>query len=98
MARLRSLPIWVRLVTALLLLVAVTVGGMALWSTYEQERFAQDQARAFATSATRIALAGLTTAMMAGDRALIATLVEEIQRTGDIESLNVIVGPKVREQ
>jgi methyl-accepting chemotaxis protein len=97
-ARLSSLPIWVRLVAALLLLVAVTIGGMAFWSAREQERVAQEQARAYATSATRITLAGVTTAMMSGDRALVAALVEEIQRAKNIESLNVLVGDKVREQ
>ncbi|MFI5119144.1 MAG: methyl-accepting chemotaxis protein [Thermoanaerobaculia bacterium] len=98
MERLLSLPIWVRLVAALLLLVAVTMGGMAFWSAREQERVAQEQARAYAVSATRITLAGLTTAMMAGDHALVAALVDEIQGAGNIESLNVLVGEKVREQ
>jgi methyl-accepting chemotaxis protein len=98
LARLSNLPIWVRLVTALLLLVAFTVGGMVLWSTREQARFAEEQARAFADGATRMAMAGLTTAMMTGDRTSVASLVEEIQRAGDVESLNVVVGETVREQ
>jgi len=98
MDRLLTLPIWIRLVAALLLLVAVTMGGMALWSTREQERVAQEQARAYALSATQITLAGLTTAMMAGDHAQLAALVEEIQRAGNIESLKVLAGEKVRGQ
>src|SRR5512143_103117 len=96
--RLSSIPIWVRLVAALLLFVTATMGGMALWSTREQERVAQEQARAYAVSATRITLAGLTTAMMTGDHAPVAALVEEIQRAGNIQSLNILVGEKVREQ
>ncbi len=43
-------------------------------------------------------MAGVTTAMMSGDRALVAALVEEIQRAKNIESLNILVGDKVREQ
>ena len=96
--RLLSLPIWIRLVAALLLLVALTMGGMTLWSTHEQERVAQEQARAYAVSVTQVTLAGLTTAMMAGDHAQLAALVDEIQRAGGIESLNVLAGEKVREQ
>jgi methyl-accepting chemotaxis protein len=98
MATLLRLPIWVRLLATLLLVVAVTMGGMAFWSTREQERFALEQARTFAASATHITLAGLTTAMQTNNVPLQMALLEEIRRTGGLESLRVIRSEKIREQ
>ena len=98
MATLRGIPIWARLLGTLLLVVATTMGGMAFWSTREEERFALEQARTFAAGETQTALAGLTTAMQSNNAPLQAALLEEIQQTGGLESLRVIRGEKIREQ
>jgi len=97
-AKLRGIPIWARLLGTLLLVVATTMGGMAFWSTREEERFALEQARTFAAGETQTALAGLTTAMQSNNAPLQAALLEEIQQTGGLESLKVIRGEKIREQ
>jgi methyl-accepting chemotaxis protein len=98
MTKLKSLPIWVRVTAFLLLVLAVTIGGMTLWSVREQQRYALQQAHDLGGSAAQVAEAALKTIMLSGNREWQKGFLDEVQQLRGIESLRVVPAEGVRRQ
>ena len=96
--KIKSLPIWVRVTTFLLLVLAVTIGGMTLWSVRAQQRYALQQANDLGGSAAQVAMAALKTIMLSGNREWQKNFLDEVQQLRGVESLRVIPAESVRKQ
>ena len=64
--RLKTLPIWVRIVGAFVLVMILVNGGMIFWGLRQQRRVALEQADAFAEASTHMAFTSLGLATKGG--------------------------------
>ncbi|MBI4864588.1 MAG: HAMP domain-containing protein [Candidatus Riflebacteria bacterium] len=93
-----DLPIWFRVMVALALVLTLSIGGTSYFSMREQNRLAQEQAHALSGTTVQVALAGLTTIMMSGNRDDQKGFVDQVQRSAGIESPHIFAADSVRRQ
>ncbi|MBI2311288.1 MAG: EAL domain-containing protein [Betaproteobacteria bacterium] len=93
-----KLKIWVRLVVAIWLMIAVAWTGMLGWAFRVQRDTAIDQARDFAESVHQMTLAGLTGMMITGTAGQRAVFLDQIKQSNNIRTLRVVRGEAVTRQ
>lgn len=93
-----QLKIWVRLVIAILVMIAIAWASMLMWATQAHRRAAIEEATAFAESVHQMTLAGLTGMMITGTVAQRAVFLDQIKQSNNIRSLRVIRGEEVIRQ
>ncbi len=91
-------PIWVRLVCAIWALLFLTWAGIIYWTHIQQERSAEDQARAFAASVHQMTMAALTGMMITGTVAQRGVYLDQIKNSDNISELEVLRGAGVNQQ
>jgi len=96
--RLTTLPIWVRIVGAFVLVMILVNGGMIFWGLRQQRRVALEQADAFAAASTHMAFTSLGLAMASGDSKEIKAVVGELQKSQGIKALRVLATETVKQQ
>ena len=96
--RLKTLPIWVRIVGAFVLVMILVNGGMIFWGLRQQRRVALEQADAFAEASTHMAFTSLGLAMASGDSKEIKAVVAELQKSQGIKALRVLPTETVKQQ
>lgn len=92
------LKIWVRLVVAIWLMIAVAWTGMLAWTFRVQRHTAIEQAKDFAESAHQMTLAGLTGMMITGVGAKRSVFLDQIRQSNNIRALRVVRGEAVTRQ
>jgi methyl-accepting chemotaxis protein len=96
--RLRSLPIWVRVGGAVLLTSGALLVGVVAWATYQEERLAVNQARAFSASATEMMLVSVKSVMASGESKMLAAVVDQIRRSPGVAGVQILRGESVTKQ
>jgi methyl-accepting chemotaxis protein len=98
LARLRNIPIWLRLVSIVSFGGATMVVGLLWWASSEQRRIALDQARGFALTAAQTTMVCITDAMSSGETERMESSIEQIRRSPGFTSLRVLRHPAVTKQ
>ncbi|MGD9788422.1 MAG: methyl-accepting chemotaxis protein [Sulfuricellaceae bacterium] len=93
--RISDLKIWVRLVAAIWLMLALAWTVMISWAYVEQKEMATAQAVDFANSLHQMTMAGLTGMMITGTVAQRAVYLDQIRSSSNISELRVIRGSAV---
>jgi methyl-accepting chemotaxis protein len=96
--RIRTLPIWARVVGTFILVMVMVNGGMIFWGLRQQRRVALEQADAFAAASTHMAFTSLGLAMASGDAKEINAVVGELQKSQGIKALRIIPTETVKQQ
>lgn len=96
--RINDLKIWVRLVAAIWLMLALAWTVMISWAYVEQKEMAAAQAVDFANSVHQMTLAGLTGMMFTGTVAQRAVFLDQIRSSSNLSELRVVRGPAVIKQ
>lgn len=94
----KNLKIWIRLVSAIWLMLIAAWGGMIFWAYQEQESMALTQAHDFANSVHQMTMASLTAMMMTGTISQRGLYLDQIVSANNIQYLKVLRGAAVSQQ
>src|SRR5574341_1078079 len=98
LTRVRTLPIWARIIGVFVLVMALATGGTIYCSLRQQNRIALEHATAFAATSAHLAYTAIGLAMASGDPKEIRAVISEIQKSEGLKSLRVIATDSLRQQ
>ncbi|MDR1423213.1 MAG: methyl-accepting chemotaxis protein [Azoarcus sp.] len=95
MRRLADIPIWVRLTSAIWLMLALAWGGMIAWETQVNRGIVTEQAQGFARTVNEMTMAGLTGMMITGTVDQRDVFLDQIKELSLVNDLRLIRGEEV---
>ena len=98
LAKLMTLPIWIRLTASVAVAITLSLGGITVWSARQQDRLAIEQASQFAAGSTHLIMAGVAATMAAGDAGELKAFLDQFRQGRGIKSLKVLRGQAVAQQ
>jgi len=95
MRRLADIPVWVRLTSAIWLMLALAWGGMIAWETQVNRSIVTEQAQDFARTVNEMTMAGLTGMMITGTVDQRDVFLDQIKELSLVNDLRLIRGKEV---